>query len=70
VVGRGGGETSSFLIPSILHVLVSHVKLDFEPIKTFPIVPRESFFMLFNHWTAGLKLGTHRGCVCVCVCAN
>ena len=43
--GRGGeGETSSFLVPSILQVLVSHVKLDFGPIKTFPIVPRESFY--------------------------
>jgi hypothetical protein len=56
---------SCSLFSSILQFLVSHVKLDFEPIKTFPIVPRESFFMLFNHWTSGLKLGKHTGHVLV-----
>jgi hypothetical protein len=57
---------SCSLVPSNLHFLVSHVKLDFEPIKTFPIVPGESFFMLFDHWTSGLKLGKHTGHVRVC----
>ena len=49
------------VVPSIPQFLASHVKLDFEPIKTFPIVSWESFFIQFDHWTSGLKLGTYRG---------
>jgi len=53
--GGGGGETSSFLVPSILQVLASHVKLDFEPIKTFPIEPRESFLCCSTIGRQGLN---------------